>query len=339
MIQKIYFSIRRRTCAGFFILAMSSLTNLTQAQGVKVFAPPSTPTEIEVQVVVIDLSRIDSSQQAFSANVAMRVSWHDPRLTNTVTEPTVMQLSQIWHPQLQVINRQRVATTMAAVAVVYPDGTVTQRQRLWGDFSQPLQLHDFPLDTQLFEIRIGTVGYGAEQISFVESEKKQSGIADNLSISDWRILGHNLDFTSYQPFDGIRPLASVAFQFKAERLRGYYLMKILLPLLLIVSMSFLVYWIPLSLTNTRISVSVTAMLTLIAYRFMIGGLLPNVSYMTRLDNFVMLSTVLVFVSLLLASVTGSCESEKPEMADRLNRYARVGFPLGLLLISFVAFGL
>lgn len=127
--------------------------------------------------------------------------------------------------------------------------------------------------------------------------------------------------------------------FEAGRLRGYYILKIILPLMLIVGMSYLVFWLPLSQASTRISVSVTAMLTLIAYRFMIGGLLPKVSYMTRLDNFIMLSTVLVFGTLLVAGMTGAWEESKPDRASRLNRTALAGFPLLFLLVGVIAFGL
>lgn len=319
------------------LLTLCIATN-SHAQSGTLLAPPDTQTEVEIQVVIIDLNFIDSSQQMFTANVAMVARWHDHRLANSVKEATFVPIDQIWNPGLQVLNQQRIMTTMARGAVVFPDGTVLQRQRVWGDFSQPLDLHDFPLDRQTFEVRLGAAGYGPEQIKFVAAKDRPSGIANHLSLSDWEIIGHELDFSSYQAFEGLKPMASVAFKFTADRLRGYYVMKILLPLLLIVGMSFLVYWIPLSQTSSRISVSVTSMLTLIAYRFMIGGLLPKVSYMTRLDNFVMLSTLLVFITLLVAALTGAWEHSKPAVASNINRTLRFAFPFALLSIACIAFG-
>ncbi len=45
------------------------------------------------------------------------------------------------------------------------------------------------------------------------------------------------------------------------------------------------------------------MLTLIAYRFLLGGMLPRISYLTRLDYFLLGSTVLVFLALVEAACT------------------------------------
>lgn len=320
------------------LLMLCAASHGMQQEGGKLFTPPTEPTEVGVRIIVLDVDGIDSSQQIFTTNVAMMASWHDPRLAGTVEEPTVMPLGDVWHPNLQAINQQRIWRTMAPVVVVYPDGKVVQRQRAWGDFSQPLDLHEFPLDVQSFFIRVGSAGYGPGEIRFVPNNET-SGIADELSLADWEILGHELIVEPYSPFKGLNPIASVAFRIDAQRLRGYYILKILLPLLLIVGMSYLVYWIPISQTSTRISVSVTAMLTLIAYRFMIGGLLPKVSYMTRLDNFVMLSTVLVFVTLLVAATVGAWEGDKPERAHRANSWAKVLFPLVFIGITAVAFRL
>ena len=62
----------------------------------------------------------------------------------------------------------------------------------------------------------------------------------------------------------------------ASRQTGYYVLKVILPLVLIVIMSWVVFWIDPNEPGTQISVAVTSILTLVAYRFMIDSLLPNV---------------------------------------------------------------
>lgn len=294
------------------------------------------PLRIEVQVLMIDLVAIDSSNQGFTANVAVKVRWHDPELAGTVEEPTRMALNKVDYPILQIVNQRNLSTTMGQTVEVFPDGTVTRLQRFLGEFSQPLELVDFPLDSQLLGIRINAVERRLNEIEFVAAENGPSGIADRLSVSDWKIERVNLDFTPFQPLPGMRKVPSFEFQVEVSRLRGYYTMKMFVPLLLIVGMSYLALWVPLPITNTRVSVSVTSMLTLIAYRFMIDGLLPRVSYMTRLDTFIMLSTILVFLSLLTVILTGAWEADKPEGAARANRIALYGFPCLFVIILIVA---
>ena len=58
--------------------------------------------------------------------------------------------------------------------------------------------------------------------------------------------------------------------FEARRYPGYFISKVILPLIFIVAMSWVVFWIDPE-SGTRVSVSVTAMLTLIAYRFAVGS--------------------------------------------------------------------
>jgi hypothetical protein len=54
---------------------------------------------------------------------------------------------------------------------------------------------------------------------------------------------------------------------------------------------------------THAEPAVTSMLTLIAYRFAIGSEVPKLPYLTRLDAFILASSVLVFLSLIEVMVT------------------------------------
>ena len=82
------------------------------------------------------------------------------------------------------------------------------------------------------------------------------------------------------------------------------------------------------------------MLTLIAYRFAIGALLPKVSYLTRLDTFILGSTLLVFASLMEAAyVTAAARHDHLDRALRMDRWAKVAFPFTFALIAIYAFGI
>ena len=74
--------------------------------------------------------------------------------------------------------------------------------------------------------------------------------------------------------------------FTAQRYTTNYVLKIILPLFMIVAMSWIVFWINPEQAGTQIGVATTSMLTLIAYRFMVGGTMPPVPYLTRMDYFI-----------------------------------------------------
>jgi len=53
---------------------------------------------------------------------------------------------------LEVANRRQASLTLPETVEVTPDGAVTYRQRLLGQFAQRLNLGDFPLDQQTLAI-------------------------------------------------------------------------------------------------------------------------------------------------------------------------------------------
>ncbi|NOZ22544.1 MAG: hypothetical protein GXP25_15790, partial [Planctomycetes bacterium] len=122
--------------------------------------------------------------------------------------------------------------------------------------------------------------------------------------------------------------------FKMKRKAGYYVIKVIIPLVLIVAMSWAVFWIDPKETGANISVAVTAMLTLIAYRFAIGTFLPNVSYLTRLDYFILGSTILVFCTLAHVVVTNTyVTSGNLDHARKRDRWARWIYPSVFVLMT------
>jgi Neurotransmitter-gated ion-channel transmembrane region len=92
-------------------------------------------------------------------------------------------------------------------------------------------------------------------------------------------------------------------------------------------MSWTVFWIDPVHSNAQISVAVTSMLTLIAYRFAVDSQLPRLPYMTRLDSFIFASTVLVFFSLIEVLITTILENrQQTARAKKIDRYCRIIFP-------------
>lgn len=295
--------------------------------------PTAGPTEVEFAVVLLDLERIDDAEQGFSASVLFAARWNDPRLAHGGDGVVHRDLGEVWHPRLEVVNRRQMSLTLPQVVDIAPDGTVLYRQRVVGQFSQRLDLADFPLDRQTFAIHIVAVGYTEAEVEFVDLGLFPSAVVPELSISDWSVTGSRAFGRAYQPLPVLRPTAGFVLEFDARRHAGYYVSKIILPLLLIVAMSWLVFWFDADLAAPRISVAVTSMLTLIAYRFMVGGMLPKISYLTRMDLFTTAATILVFLTLIEGTaVVMLAKRGRLETARRVDLLARWFFPL-----SFAAF--
>ena len=160
----------------------------------------NTPTEVRIAKYVVDLDNVSSADQNFTVNVLVEARWKDPRLKHNSTGPITKEIKEIWHPGLQFVNQQRIWDTIDKIATISPDGTVTLTQRVWGDFSQPLSLHNFPFDKQCFNIQIVPVRYSFDEVKLVQNPELQSGMAEKFSVADWEILGFKAGSFKYSPF-------------------------------------------------------------------------------------------------------------------------------------------
>jgi hypothetical protein len=97
---------------------------------------------------------------------------------------------------------------------------------------------------------------------------------------------------------------------------------------MVVLMGWIPFLIETSLISTRMSVAITTMLTIIAYRFALGRLVPSLSYLTRFDYFTLGSTVLVFVTAMAVAVGAYFISrDKLSTSQRIDRWGRVAYPV------------
>ena len=197
-----------------------------------------------------------------------------------------------------------------------------------------MKLHDFPFDRQVFSIQLAAVDYTQGEVELLLDTKEESGIAQELSVADWKVLRWTAEPRAYKPTPTMNATSGFAFSFEARREIGYFIIKVIIPLILIVAMSWVVFWIDPMESGTQISVAITTMLTLIAYRFAIDMDLPKVSYLTRMDYFILLSTILVYASLIEVIVTSTlAKGEKLSQARALDRWMCWLFPITFAVVA------
>lgn len=297
------------------------------------------PLTIYGAIVLLDVSKIDGANQNFTGNVFLMLSWRDGRLASDVTGHRRVNLDEIWNPRIQIVNQQFVRTTFDDVADVAPDGTVTFRQRYNGTFASKMDLRDFPLDRHEFNIQAVAPGYSPDEIHFVAmTDGLGEGRASQLTVPDFHVGPFETSVAPYEVVPGGRSVAGLLGTFTGTRELGYFIGKAFVSVAIIVFMSWVVFWISPENIGPRLSVSVTSMLTLIAYRFLLGQSLPPVSYLTRLDYFLLGCTLLVFAALVEVAATGAMASKGGnEKAQKINRRSRWLFPVTFVVLTVATF--
>ena len=289
---------------------------------------------VSVYVYLADLVEVASAQQTFVADVFLVERWTDPTLAGDYPRVRTLNLQDIWHPVLLVVNERDVRRSLHEVVNVDPEGNVQHTVRLTGSFSAAMNLQDFPLDRQQFNVWIVAPPLGGTEIELIPDTSVAVLRNERLSISDWTVGEPALVALDYTTTPSAIPFRGVALVIDLKRDIGYYIIQVLIPLVAIVCMAWIVFWIEPKIVNVRLGVVVNTMLTLIAYRFMLGNLVPRLSYLTRLDYFMLGVTIMVILTLFtMAATSYLIRHERDEIVRRIDVTGRVVFPLVLVALT------
>ena len=295
---------------------------------------PVKPTKVKVAVYVIDLIEIDGASQTFQADIAARFSWNDPRLAQAGAGVRRMPLEDVWHPGLLVVNRRSSDRSMPEVVEVSEDGEVLYRQRAISTFSVPLDLRKFPHDQQRLFVQVAGAGHELDEVELIVDQER-SGSAESFSITDWKVGEISMRSGPYEIPQLGDKVPGLILEFEVTRLTRYYVGTIFATVAIIALMAWLVYWLPISAVNPRVSISVTSMLALIAYRFVASQDLPRLPYLTSMDHFLLGSALLILLGLVTVVAVAHEDSRgHARRAARLNLWFRWLYPVVLLALLF-----
>lgn len=295
--------------------------------------------EVAVDAFLVDLVRVDAADQSIEADFVITLSWSDPRLEHDSAKPRTLEGDTFWQPQILVVQARRLLTVVWEAATVDGKGTVTVRRRYAGPLSNPMDLSAFPFDRHVIRLSFASPGARDSDIRFVPDES-HTGRAPSLTVPDWSIGDVRIAVASYEvPGTGVS-LPGFSLEIPAERLHGFYIWGVLSPLVVIIAMSWAVFWLDPAYVTQKVGIATTSILTLIAYRFALGTQLPKLSYLTRMDYFTLGSTILIFLAFLkVALETSLVHGGREAVAARIDRVCRWAFPAGLGVLILVSFAL
>ena len=234
-----------------FALALASHADVSRPEA-------DGPVPVRVTVSVLDLDDVNSVKQSFVANVYYEARWRDARLAHGGTGERAMPLTSVWHPRLVFLNQQRVIQTLPEVVEVSPDGDVRYRQRVWGPFSQPLEVENFPFDEQTFDLLLVPAGFELDEVRLIADPSARAAgalvLGGRWRVDELRAVGEEYEFAP-----GL-PVPAFHVQLRAERQSAYFVLKVIVPLLLIVGMACSVFWMDPKNASIQIGVATTSML-------------------------------------------------------------------------------
>jgi len=300
------------------------------------------PTEVQVGVKLEQITDVDQVSENFSAVASVKMSWVDPKLafrpdscqcsfkvlTMLEFQLLIAKNGTTW-PEFSILNQQGNRWTQNQNIVVFTDGKINYIER----FTTILQAPDFdfrqyPFDTQEFFIRI--LSLYPENFYILQDLEGFSKVGENTGEEEWLITEFNTTI------DSLDSNSQFSFRFLAQRHIDYYVLRIFAPILLIIFISWITFF--LKDYGKRIDVGAGNLLLFIAFNFTISDDLPRLGYMTFMDGVLIsafsISVLIVTLNVFLKrlEITG-----RGDLAQRLDNFSiwfflAVYIVVGVLLV-------
>lgn len=318
---------------------------ITMPEDNPLLTPPSQNGEkipVQIALEVANLSDIDEVAQRFRVVAYLQARWKDPRLAFTpkaVWERyRVYHPDQVWTPHFDFVNGVVPHSASDVTVRVFPDGTVKYYERSSAELSNSFQLHKFPFDRQRLEILIHPPVGEAAMVDFLGATDGPSislGQRVYSSLAEWAITGIGASAEQILVFN-TETTSQMRFTIEVKRKYNFYIWKVFLPLLLMVLLSWTVFWIDPSELSSQVQISVTTILTVIAFAFAISTNLPKVPYLTFIDVFFLGCYVFVFITAIeLTLVHLAGRSKRDQMGKTIRRFSRIVLPVLFVLTNLL----
>jgi len=306
--------------------------------------PPPTAngrTKVSVALHVLNLSNINEVTERFQLTGYLLAQWNDPRLTYQPVGPrdSFRRLApdSVWRPKLVIINvvapRQTYETSMR----VTPDGTAYYIERFDALVTSTFHLKPFPFDRQKLEILVHPFTDQQQYIDFEPSSLPvwtAAEFSSYSSLESWQFRSLTNELRRASSQYGEQAAAEAKFEIAVDRRYGFYLWKVFLPLLLMVVVSWSVFWFDPPEVSSQVTIAVTTILTVIAFALAISLTLPRVPYLTFADAFFLTCYIFAFVAMLeLTAVHIAWRREERKAALRIRHSARWMVPTAFVLVN------
>ena len=152
-------------------------------------------------------------------------------------------------------------------------------------------LQNFPFDKQILKFQVINNAYMIYEVAAVSdaSQLNLKNFIENRSINGWNLLSGELKYEPYKDpyFDYYQD--SLIAEIIIERKYSYYIYKVIIPILLILMICWSSLWIPSKEIESKLTITIVCLLSLIAYTFVIDKDLPKLEYLTTLDWIILIS--------------------------------------------------
>ena len=199
-------------------------------------------------------------------------------------------------------------------------GYVRYFGRYRGVFYEPFLLHRFPLDRHFVEIRITTTW--PVQVMRYAPYDNYANTLETFSMAAWRLpktdaLDVTIDPLPANP--GRYAFSRANLRCKVERAHMYFFWNAFVPFFLICILVVITFLFDADDLAGRLAVSLTLLLTTVAFKFVVATSLPQMEYLTLIDKYFLAGIIFIFIVSIENAVVKALSLYAPEYAEPVDR--------------------
>lgn len=332
-------NLRRFSLTAFLatVLMLLMLSGQAMAQGLlqndhgRPLGTPGKPLEVGIGIHIDQITFVDQKSENYGAVATLRFRWKDPALAYELAEyerdVRVFKTDAFLEyatenaaivPAFVIENQQSNRWIHQSVIAVTSEGEANYFEKSSLTLQAPyFDFRKYPFDTQRFYYEVVSVFPSrAVRYSILEEE---SGLGDLLGEEEWILENAQMQKSTVVGLSGLES-DKVALEFTGRRHVLYYAIRIFLPMLVLVSVSWSLFF--LDEYRKRIEIAGANLLVFVAFNWVISDDLPKLGYLTFLDfilqwMFVVTGAAIVFNVMLRRMKLAGREAS----AAKLDNYA------------------
>lgn len=265
---------------------------------------------VETQVIVNKIGNINTLDGTFYAEFYVYATWLDKLKSNVNLKQFVYDPKKGFNPKMIISNA--IGDPLEEIEYIvrkspYPNQIyVTEKRKVSGTFWHEFDLKYFPIDVQTLTIEIKT-SRSVREVTLVESKEKFSCLNPNalMNAEEWTIqsclkvvssvIQNEISMENYSAF-GVSVTAS--------RLPRFYFYNLFFLIFLITVIGLSRFTVTCDVPQVRLIIDQMVTLTLITFKSVVNANLPNISYLTSVDKYLLFSIVFIMLQGVYDAVIG-----------------------------------
>lgn len=274
------------------------------------------PVEVFARAYIYFLQNLEAHDLQFKIHALLQLRYVDSRLVfkkvaPNRTEPIMGEQSLrdvLWVPHVFLANERSSDILGTAekdiLTSVSPDGTVIISTRISATLYCWMNLQKFPFDEQHCSTVLESWMYNQEDLVLKWEKKSPVTLAPELHLTEYVLLSMftnetliNADLSDLRHGAFAGNYSSLSFTVHLAREMGFYLMDYFIPSIMLVTISWVTFWLQADQSAPRITLGTSTMLTFITLASAQGKTLPKVSYIKASEIWFLGCTGFIFGSL------------------------------------------